>query len=73
LPAWRAIKGLVTRGRHEHFDYGSGYYVRSTAHPIVPGTGLSFDESIDALNSPDAVYDVPASDSRGVAGLDQGA
>lgn len=71
--AWHSLKTWFFGARQRRSDYGSGYYVRSTAHPIVPETGLSFDESITALNSLDAVYDVKDTGRRGVTGLDQGA
>jgi hypothetical protein len=58
LHAWNLVKGWLSRGSHQHSDHGSGYYVRSTAHPVVPGAAMSYDESINALNSLDAVYDV---------------
>jgi hypothetical protein len=35
--------------------------VRSTAHPVVPGAVTSYEESITALNSLDAVYNVDES------------
>jgi hypothetical protein len=44
-------------------DYGTGYYVRSTAHPIAPDTGLSVVETIAALNTVDDVYNAPPRES----------
>lgn len=57
LRFWSAITRRL-RKRDPRPDYGTGYYVRSTANPIAPETGLSFDEMIEALNSLDDVGEV---------------
>lgn len=52
---WRAVKSRLSGRRPDH---GTGYYVRSTAHPVVPGVPMTHDQAVEALNSLDAVYDV---------------
>jgi hypothetical protein len=50
------ITGWLRNRRQPRPDHGSGYYVRSTAHPVVPAAPMTHAAAVQALNSLDAVY-----------------
>lgn len=57
LTVWGAMKARLAK-RNPKPDYGTGYYVRSTAHPVVsgPGSDMSLEEIYGALNTLDEAY-----------------
>lgn len=54
--AWNVVKGWFARSSEPKPDYGTGYYVKSDVHPVVPGPDMSREEIYNALNLLDETY-----------------
>jgi hypothetical protein len=57
--AWDTLKARFVKPDPRP-DYGTGYYVRSTAHPVVggPGADMPLSEIFSALDALDDAYSV---------------
>jgi hypothetical protein len=55
VTVWNALKSRLARPEPRP-DYGTGYYVRSTAHPVVGGPDLPLEVVYEALNAVDETY-----------------